>query len=75
MQERRRRGQRSLTNVVTIVSKEWRLWQQRGPKPSQGVGSKNRTPMDTGFNNRAFKSSVVPAATIQRASEEVRRRF
>ncbi len=30
MRERRRRGQRSLTNVIRIVSAEWRLWLSRG---------------------------------------------
>ena len=30
VRERRRRGQRSLTNVVRVVSAEWRLWLSRG---------------------------------------------
>lgn len=30
VRERRRRGQRSLTNIVTIVSAEWRTWLARG---------------------------------------------
>jgi hypothetical protein len=28
--ERRRRGQRSLTNVIHIISQEWRLWLSKG---------------------------------------------
>lgn len=58
LQERRRRGQRSLTNIVTIVSKEWRLWQQRAPKTHRGEGSKKQTPMDTRFNRSGFHASV-----------------
>ena len=40
VQERRRRGQRSLTNIIRI-SREWRDWLQKGPsRPAMGVGSK-----------------------------------
>jgi hypothetical protein len=44
VQERRRRGQRSLTNIVRIVSKEWRDWLHKGPRYVQGVGSKCSAP-------------------------------
>jgi hypothetical protein len=41
VQERRRRGQRSLTNIIRIVSREWRDWLHKGPSRStMGVGSK-----------------------------------
>jgi hypothetical protein len=41
VQERRLRGQRSLTNIIRIVSREWRDWLHRGPsRPAMGVGSK-----------------------------------
>jgi hypothetical protein len=30
VQERRRRGQRSLTNVIHIISREWRDWLAKG---------------------------------------------
>jgi hypothetical protein len=41
VQERRRRGQRSLTNIIRIVSREWRDWLHRGPsRPAMGVASK-----------------------------------
>jgi hypothetical protein len=41
VQERRRRGQRSLTNIIRIVSREWRDWLHKGPSRSAtGVGSK-----------------------------------
>jgi hypothetical protein len=40
MQERRQPGQRSLTNVIRIVSREWRDWLHKGPSRSAtGVGS------------------------------------
>jgi hypothetical protein len=41
VQERRRRGQRSLTNIIRVVSREWRDWLHKGPsRPAMGVGSK-----------------------------------
>jgi hypothetical protein len=41
VQERRRRGQRSLTNIIRIVSREWWDWLHKGPSRSaMGVGSK-----------------------------------
>lgn len=39
VQERRRAGQRSLTNVVTVISAEWRQWLRLG-----GEGSEMKTP-------------------------------
>jgi hypothetical protein len=39
VQERRRAGQRSLTNVIRIVSREWRDWLHKGRRPAMGVGS------------------------------------
>jgi hypothetical protein len=44
VQERRRKGQRSLTNIIRIVSREWSDWLCKGPRRSPiGVGS-NCTP-------------------------------
>jgi hypothetical protein len=41
VQERRRHGQRSLTNIIRIVSREWLNWLHKGPSRSAiGVGSK-----------------------------------
>jgi hypothetical protein len=41
VQERRRHGQRSLTNIIRIVSREWLNWLHKGPSRSaMGVGSK-----------------------------------
>ena len=41
VQERRRAGQRSLTNVIRVISREWWDWLHKGPsRPAIGVGSK-----------------------------------
>jgi hypothetical protein len=41
VEERRRPGQRSLTNIIRIVSREWRDWLHNGRRwPGEGVGSK-----------------------------------
>ena len=37
VQERRRKGQRSLTNIVRVVSKEWRDWLRRSRRQSFGA--------------------------------------
>jgi hypothetical protein len=39
--ERPVRGRRSLTNLVEIVSKEWRAWLIRGPSSHHPIGSKD----------------------------------
>jgi hypothetical protein len=44
VQERRRKGQRSLTNIIRIVSREWSDWLRKGPRrpampQRSGVGS------------------------------------
>jgi len=36
VQERRRRGQPSLTNIVRVISAEWRTWLRLGPKGQHG---------------------------------------
>jgi hypothetical protein len=36
LEERRRRGQPSLTNLVRIISSEWRVWLRLGPKNPGG---------------------------------------
>jgi hypothetical protein len=37
VQERRRRGQRSLTNVIHIISREWSDWLRLGPAASRAI--------------------------------------
>ena len=53
VQERRRKGQRSLTNIVRVVSVEWLTWLRRGPR---------RTFAPVGSNCTAASSSsaLVP---------------
>jgi hypothetical protein len=51
-QERRRPGQVSLTNVLTIVSVEWNAWISRGPRPER-IGGKNSPPRIQDSRNRA----------------------
>jgi hypothetical protein len=51
VRERRRRGQKSLTNVIRIISKEWRLWLTRGggfKKTNTTVTSTNKPEQTTG---------------------------
>jgi hypothetical protein len=37
LEERRRRGQPSLTNLIRIISSEWRVWLRLGPKTPGGI--------------------------------------
>jgi hypothetical protein len=51
VRERRRCGQKSLTNVVRIISKEWRLWLTRGggfKKSNTTVTSTNKPKQTAG---------------------------
>lgn len=38
--ERPQRGRKSLTNLVEIISPEWRAWIKRGPSAARLIGSK-----------------------------------
>ena len=66
VQERRRAGQRSLTNIIRIVSREWRDWLHKGPSQSaRGVGSKctaikKSNTTDTGFFLRGTSPLDIP---------------
>jgi len=62
VQERRRRGQPSDTNIVRIVSREWQAWLERGPR---GGGLKFLNTTDTRISKQ-WKSVAV--LTRQRAS-------
>jgi hypothetical protein len=46
VQERRRKGQRSLTNIIRIISPEWLTWLRKGPSASSrailGEGSNKK---------------------------------
>jgi hypothetical protein len=39
--ERPVRGQKSLTNLIRVVSKEWRIWMDRGPSAHRPIGFKS----------------------------------
>jgi hypothetical protein len=66
VQERRRRGQRSLTNIIRIVSHDWLNWLHKGPsRPAMGVGSKctaakKSSTTDTGLFLRGRPSLSIP---------------
>lgn len=45
--ERMQRGAKNLTNVVEIISAEWRAWIKRGPSAARGIGSKVFTNVNT----------------------------
>jgi len=66
VQERRRTGQRSLTNIIRVVSREWRDWLHKGPSRSaMGVGSKytaakKSSTTDTGLFLRGTSPWGIP---------------
>jgi hypothetical protein len=39
VKERRRRGRKNLTNVITIISPEWTTWIRRAPSAARRIGS------------------------------------
>src|SRR3712207_967199 len=43
LEERRRPAQRSLPNVIRIISREWRAWIARGPGEGGGFKALNTT--------------------------------
>src|SRR5215203_406790 len=66
VEERRRAGRRNLPNVVRIVSREWRAWLARGPKP---IGVKKITPTaKTDKTGASRASEPVFAAGRQQAA-------
>jgi hypothetical protein len=56
VEERRRRGQRSLTNVVRIVSPEWSTWIRHTPKR---IGCQNRDTTDNRFKNSGSNRTLA----------------
>jgi hypothetical protein len=66
VQERRRKGKRSLTNIIRIVSKEWSDWLHKGRRwPGEGVGSKRTA---------AEKSNTTDTSKKKRKSDAPGRR-
>lgn len=79
IEERRRPYQRSLPNVVTIVSAEWRAWMTKGPRNvaerCEGGGFKEMNPTDTDRQKegirgvkRGRETSLEPLRRLNRAS-------
>ena len=57
VQERRRRGQRSLTNIVRVISPEWLMWLRR----RGGGGFKTMSTTDTNIQTTSTqKPGMVP---------------
>ena len=74
VQERRREGQKSLPNVVRIVSREWLQWIRRGGQAggrlgSKPIGFKKTDPTDKGSSKREEIGIPPKASEPQRAPE------
>ena len=52
--ERPMRGRKSLTNLVAIVSPEWRTWIKRGPSAHRPIGSKSVNLVSTTKSKDSF---------------------
>ena len=58
--ERPRSGQKSLTNVVRLASKEWLSWIGRGPAAARFIGSNSFDNVSTSKNRVFSKSEGAP---------------
>jgi hypothetical protein len=68
--ERPQRGHKSLTNVLEIISPEWRAWIKRGPIATRDIGSNLESPYkNIDSKLRAFQQYERPQATFQRAHD------
>ncbi len=65
--ERPRRGRKSLTNLVEMVSPEWRAWLKRGPSAARRIGS-NPVKMVSTTKSREIENKNKE--TKKRACEE-----
>lgn len=76
--ERPRRGQKSLTNLVGIVSPEWKSWLKRGSTAHRPIGSKTVKTVSptksTGFNLSGLNSCFSRGNGSAWALEAGRRR-
>lgn len=66
VQERRRPMQRSLPNVVTILSAEWMQWLKRGPHRGGGFGKVS--PTDTEIKNKGIRRELAAKVEPGRTS-------
>jgi hypothetical protein len=78
VQERRRRGQRSLTNIIRIVSAEWRDWLRKGRRPLGSnctLSTENLSTTDTSKKEREGKPvRKVKLTAALDAAEAISRR-
>lgn len=69
IKERRRRGLRSLTNIVRVISREWTSWLRlrAGGQAADGVGQRGgfrlSSPTNTDSRNRGQRAVCSPPAT------------
>jgi hypothetical protein len=68
IRERRRAGAKSLTNVVTVVDREWLAWLKRG----RGLGGRNLPPTDNRGLREGGIGSVAPQVSADRARSSSR---
>jgi hypothetical protein len=75
VQERRRRGQRSLTNIIRVVSKEWRDWLRKGPRRTFApVGSNCTAVRNLSTTDTSKKEREVERTAASNAAEAISRR-
>jgi hypothetical protein len=75
-EERRRAGQPNLTNVVTVVAKEWLSWLKRGPRRAGGdasQGASRRAGARGGERGGGKKGAPTDTQVAWRASERAER--
>ena len=81
VQERRRRGAKSDTNVVSVTGKAWWRWLRRGPKgglgeekgsPTGGGGSERSDATDTQGLRRGQRKAETAAKDPERPDERPR---
>ena len=65
VEERRRPWQRSLPNIITLRSAEWRTWLERGPRGGRGGGFGKSDPTEIQGSRQA---SIWPSATSRGSS-------
>lgn len=70
VEERRRYRAPSLTNVITIVSREWKTWLDRGPKRSRGEGFKADRPRIPVLGKGAHEASQKPTEGLWKRPRE-----
>jgi hypothetical protein len=63
VKERRRAGQRSLTNIIHIISREWRDWL------AKGGGVRKSTTTDKGKKERGFRTAPGRRRSYPKAAE------